>query len=122
MASLIQTRLLLLLFFSLSVLGLWVIVLQGAYFGCTLEIRMHCGYKVVNECRELSRLTQINPEFGQHYKMADTQYNECVRMLNVNNSDYVLGYSPKWRKMVTQGEELLNKLLFLFSLHKKVFS
>ncbi len=54
--------------------------------------------------------------------MADTQYNECVRMLNVNNSDYVLGYSPKWRKTVTQGEELLNKLLFLFSLHKKVFS
>ncbi len=54
--------------------------------------------------------------------MADTQYNECVRMLNVNNSDYVRGYSPKWRKTVTQGEKLLNKLLFLFSLHKNVFS
>ncbi len=31
-----------------------------------------------------------------------------VRMLNVNNTDYVLGYSSKWRKMVIRGEELLN--------------
>ncbi len=33
---------------------------------------------------------------------------ESARMLNVNNTDYVLGYSPKWQKTVTWGEELLN--------------
>ncbi len=31
-------------------------------------------------------------------------------MLNVNNAVYVLGYSLKWWKTVTRGEELLNKL------------
>ncbi len=41
---------------------------------------------------------------------------DSVHMLNVNNADYVLGYSPKL-KTVTRGQELLNKLLF--SLHTK---
>ncbi len=40
---------------------------------------------------------------------------DSAHMLNVNNADYVdyvLGYSPKWRKTVTRGEELLNKLCY----------
>ncbi len=37
---------------------------------------------------------------------------DSVCMLNVNNADYidyVMGYSQKWQKTVTRGEELLNK-------------
>ncbi len=40
---------------------------------------------------------------------------DTMHMLNINNADYVdyfLGYSPKWQKTVTRGEDLLNKLLF----------
>ncbi len=51
---------------------------------------------------------------------------DSTRMLNVNSADYVdyiLGYSPKWRKTVTRGEELLNKLCYYcFLCAKKVFS
>ncbi len=48
---------------------------------------------------------------------------ESARMLNVNNSDYVLGYSPKWQKTVAQGHELLNKLCYYcFLCAQKVFS
>ncbi len=45
-----------------------------------------------------------------------------AHMLNVNNADYVLGYSPKWRKTVTWGEELLNKLCYYFLWTQKVIS
>ncbi len=40
---------------------------------------------------------------------------DSTRMLNANNTDYidyVLGYSPKWQKTVTRGEELLNQLWY----------
>ncbi len=42
---------------------------------------------------------------------------DSVRMLNVNNTDYVdyvLWYSPKWRKTVPRGEELqINDRIFI---------
>ncbi len=44
---------------------------------------------------------------------------ESARMLNVNNAgyfNYILGYSLKWQKTVTWGEELLNKLYYNYFL------
>ncbi len=51
------------------------------------------------------------------------RYHCCLRsveracMLNINNADYVLGYSPKWRKTGTLGDKVLNKLCYFFA-HK----
>ncbi len=54
-------------------------------------------------------------------------FHRCLRsvesacMLNINTADYVLGYSPKWQRMLTWGEEPLNKLC-CFLCVQKVFS
>ncbi len=46
------------------------------------------------------------------------------RLLNVKNSDMLItfwGYSSKWQKTVTWGEELMNKWCYIvFLVHKKV--
>ncbi len=52
-----------------------------------------------------------------HWGVISIVYVQHARALslNINNADctdYVLGYSPKWRKTVTRGQELSNKLLF----------
>ncbi len=67
-----------------------------------------------------SAILESTPEPNQHNE-------RCLRSacahcpLNVSNADYILAYSPKWRKKVTLGEELLNKLVLLFSLiHAKL--
>ncbi len=45
-----------------------------------------------------------------------------ARVGNCGKRTHVSWYSPKWQKMVTRGEELLNKvIIFVFSAHKKYF-
>lgn len=39
---------------QMSRAGVWKIVHWRVYMGMSTEIRLHCGYKRVNECRELS--------------------------------------------------------------------
>uniref|UniRef100_A0A672PK35 Forkhead box N4 n=1 Tax=Sinocyclocheilus grahami TaxID=75366 RepID=A0A672PK35_SINGR len=51
-----------------------------------------------------------------HVTSYENTFCEEYFLLNVNNADYVLGYSPKLWKMVTRAEELLNKLCYA---HKK---